>query len=50
LTGTLGILRKATRTGACDLRTADTYLRRMVEAGFFSPVGSIREIASKRQR
>jgi predicted nucleic acid-binding protein len=48
LTGTLGILVAATRAGVHDLRTADVYLGRMVEAGFFSPVRSIGEIASRR--
>jgi len=45
LTGTLGILVKAVRRGVCDLRTADAYLGKMIEAGFFSPVRSLREIA-----
>lgn len=45
LTGTLGILVKAARGGICDLRTADAYLGKMIEAGFFSPVRSLREIA-----
>lgn len=44
LTGTLGILAKAARTGVCDLDTADGHLARMVKAGFFSPVRSISEI------
>ncbi len=44
LTGTLGILAKAVRTRICDLQTADGYLSRMVGAGFFSPVHSLREI------
>jgi predicted nucleic acid-binding protein len=44
LTGTLGILVKAVRTGVCELRTADAYLGKMIEAGFFSPVRSLREI------
>lgn len=44
LTGTLGILVKAVRSGVCDLRDADAHLAMMVEEGFFSPVGSIREI------
>jgi predicted nucleic acid-binding protein len=44
LTGTLGILVKAVRSGVCDLETADGHLAKMVEEGFFSPVGSIREI------
>lgn len=50
LTGTLGILVMATRNGAYDLRTADVYLGRMVEAGFFSPVGSVGELIPKRKR
>jgi len=45
LTGTLGILAKAVRGGICELRTADAYLGKMIEAGFFSPVRSVREIA-----
>ena len=44
LTGTLGILVKAVRAGACDLAAADGYLNKMIEAGFFSPIGSLREI------
>lgn len=46
LTGTLGILIKAVRTGVCDLGAADAYLAKMVEAGFFSPVRSVREVLS----
>jgi predicted nucleic acid-binding protein len=45
LTGTLGILAKAVRTGVCDSSRADEYLARMVEAGFFSPLRSIKKIA-----
>jgi predicted nucleic acid-binding protein len=45
LTGTLGILIKAVRTGVCELRTADAYLGKMIETGFFSPVRSLRELA-----
>jgi hypothetical protein len=41
LTGTLGILVKAARGGICDLRTADAYLLKMIESGFFSPVRSL---------
>jgi len=41
LTGTLGILVKAVQGGVCDLRTADAYLGKMIEAGFFSPVRSL---------
>ncbi len=44
LTGTLGVLAKAVRTGVCDLRAADRCLTRMVKEGFFSPVRSLREI------
>jgi predicted nucleic acid-binding protein len=44
LTGTLGILLKAVRKGACDVREADGYLAGMIDAGFFSPVRSLREI------
>lgn len=43
LTGTLGILIKAARTGVCDLATADRYLAKMMESGFYSPVRSIGE-------
>ncbi len=46
LTGTLGVLLKAVRTGICDLRTAEGYLGKMIEAGFFSPVRSLREVPS----
>ena len=45
VTGTLGILIKAVKSGICDLRTADSYLEKMIRAGFFSPVCSVREIA-----
>jgi len=44
LTGTLGILVKAVRGGICDLRTADAYLGKMIEAGFFSPVRSLSKL------
>lgn len=44
LTGTLGILARGVRAGVCDLRTADGYLGKMMEIGFFSPVRSLREI------
>ncbi len=42
VTGTVGILVKAVRRGVCDGRAADSYLEKMIDAGFFSPVGSIR--------
>ena len=45
LTGTPGVLAKAVRTGVCDLRTADAYLEKIIESGFFSPVRSVRESA-----
>ncbi len=44
LTGTLGILTKAVRTKACDLRAADAYLSGMIEAGFYSPVPTVRQL------
>ena len=44
LTGTLGILIRAVRAGVCDIAAADGHLARMIEAGFFSPVRSIREL------
>ncbi len=44
LTGTLGILGLAVRNGVCDVRAADGYLEKMIEAGFFSPVCSISEV------
>jgi len=47
LTGTPGILVKATQNSVCDVRRADVYLGRMVNAGFFSPVHSIDEIVSR---
>ena len=46
LTGTLGILTRAVRTGRCGLAAADAYLARMIENGFFSPVRSIREVVN----
>ena len=50
LTGTPGILIRAVRLGVCDLKTADSYLGRMVKAGFFSPARSISEIVQDRSR
>jgi len=38
LTGTVGILIKAVRTDAIDLRKANTILKRMIAAGFYAPV------------
>lgn len=43
LTGTIGILRKAFELGVCDRRSADRYLKRMIERGFYSPVRSVSE-------
>lgn len=48
LTGTLGILLRAVRKGACDVRVADGYLGGMIDAGFFSPVRSLREMPYRR--
>jgi predicted nucleic acid-binding protein len=44
LTGTVGILVKAVRSGVCDTGTADDHLEKMIAAGFFSPVQSIQNI------
>ncbi len=44
LTGTLGILIKAVRMGACDLGAADSYLAKMIEAGFYSPVRTVSKV------
>lgn len=41
LTGTIGILIKAVRVEAIDLKEANTILRRMVKAGFYAPIKSI---------
>lgn len=41
LTGTIGILIKAVRISLIDLKKANAILRRMVEAGFYSPVAKI---------
>lgn len=38
LTGTVGILIKAVRIGAIDLRKANAVLKRMISAGFYAPV------------
>jgi len=47
LTGTVGILVRAVREGVCNPGKADEHLARMVEAGFFSPVRSIRELTRR---
>lgn len=38
LTGTVGILIKAARIGAIDLKKANAILKRMLQAGFYAPV------------
>jgi len=45
VTGTLGILAAAVRDGVCDLKSADRHLAKMIEAGFFSPVRTIRGVS-----
>jgi predicted nucleic acid-binding protein len=42
LSGTLGILIRAVSDGVSDVHAADGYLKKMIEAGFFSPVRSLR--------
>jgi predicted nucleic acid-binding protein len=42
LTGTAGILIKAVRIGAVDLKKANAILKRMIQAGFYAPVHKIR--------
>ena len=37
LTGTIGILAKAVRLRICDLKTADRYLAKMINHGFYAP-------------
>jgi predicted nucleic acid-binding protein len=44
LTGTIGILIKAVRIKAVDLKEADKILSRMIDYGFYSPVNSIEEL------
>lgn len=41
LTGTVGILIKAVRTGVIDLKKANVILRRMIAAGFYAPLPRI---------
>ena len=41
LTGTVGILIKAARVGAIDLKKANAVLKRMIAAGFYAPVARI---------
>jgi len=44
-TGTVGILKASVVEGQISLSTADDRLRKMVEAGFYSPIRSISDIA-----
>jgi predicted nucleic acid-binding protein len=44
-TGTVGILKAAVLDGSISLAQADESLRKMIEAGFYSPVRSIVDIA-----
>ena len=41
LTGTVGILIKAVRTGTIDLEKANAVLKRMIAAGFYAPIKRI---------
>ena len=41
LTGTVGILIKAVRSGAIDLKKANAILKRMIQAGFYAPMTRI---------
>ncbi len=41
LTGTIGILIKAVRISIIDIKKANTILKRMIQAGFYSPVAKI---------
>jgi predicted nucleic acid-binding protein len=41
LTGTVGILIKAVRVGAIDLKKANSILKRMIHAGFYAPMERI---------
>lgn len=41
LTGTVGILIKAVRADVIDLKKANTILKRIIQAGFYSPVARI---------
>lgn len=43
LTGTIGILVKAVKVGAVDLKEANALLKKMVRSGFYAPVGRITE-------
>jgi len=43
LTGTIGILTKAVRTKVINLKTADRTLEKMITAGFYSPIFSLKK-------
>lgn len=45
VTGTVGILKASVLDGSISLAAADESLRKMIEAGFYSPVRSIVDIA-----
>jgi predicted nucleic acid-binding protein len=45
VTGTVGILKASALDGHISLAQADESLRKMIEAGFYSPVRSIVDIA-----
>ncbi len=45
VTGTVGILKASALDGYISLAQADESLRKMIEAGFYSPVRSIVDIA-----
>ena len=47
LTGTIGILAKAVRLRICDLKTADRYLAKMIDHGFYAPVRSVRDVVPR---
>ncbi len=44
LTGTVGILKKATRKKLIILKKADFILKRMIEHGFHSPIRTLKDI------
>jgi len=46
LTGTIGILSTAVKKSIINTKTANSYLKKMIAHGFYSPVTSINEIDS----
>jgi predicted nucleic acid-binding protein len=44
LTGTIGILAKAVRMRLCDIKTADRFLAKMIDHGFYAPVRKIDQL------